>query len=57
MWLNLLMDDHHFGYITKLTPKKKQHYCSSIAFKQLYKIIQLVSNMPKVLRYVLCALK
>jgi len=23
MWLNLLMDDHHFGYITKLTPKKK----------------------------------
>ncbi len=21
MWLNLRMDDHHFGYITKLTQK------------------------------------
>jgi hypothetical protein len=21
-WLNLLMDDRHFGYITKLPPKK-----------------------------------
>jgi hypothetical protein len=23
-WLNLLMDDHHLGYITKLQKKKKQ---------------------------------
>jgi hypothetical protein len=24
IWLNLSMDDCHFGYITKLTPKKKK---------------------------------
>jgi hypothetical protein len=24
IWLNLPMDDHHFGYITKLTLKKKR---------------------------------
>jgi hypothetical protein len=23
IWLNLLVNHHHFGYITKLTPKKK----------------------------------
>jgi hypothetical protein len=26
IWLNLLMDHCHFGYITKLTPKKKEHW-------------------------------
>jgi hypothetical protein len=25
IWLNLPMDHHHFGYITKLTQKKKQN--------------------------------
>jgi hypothetical protein len=24
IWLNLPMDDCHFGYITKLTPQKKK---------------------------------
>jgi hypothetical protein len=24
IWLNLLMDHRHFGYITKLTPQKKE---------------------------------
>jgi len=23
IWLNVPMDDRHFGYITKLTPKRK----------------------------------
>ncbi len=38
-WLNLPMDHHHFGYNTKLTPKK---YCFIVAKKLQYQMGDLV---------------